>query len=136
MKYISALLSHLRITQLLLPILLSAVLAFTTSCNAKTNETVTQPGMVQLNNAQRGLLPGAKSANGKGTVQLDQIEKKAEEAINSPARSLKTIEERSKGALNEVQGNAADQDKMNRSNDRKLPVVKQTEKALNKMKNG
>jgi hypothetical protein len=114
MKYISALLSYLRPTQLLLPILLSAVLAFTSGCNAKTNETVAQPGM----------------------IQLDQIEKKAEQAIDSPAMSRKTIEERSKGALNEVQGDAADQNKMNRSNDRKLPVVKQTEKALNRMKNG
>ncbi len=127
MKYISALLSYLRPTQLLLPILLSAVLVFTSACTAKTAENVSQPGMVQLD---------SKSAPSKGTVQLDQIEKKAEQAIDSPATSLKTIEERSKGALNEVQGDAADQSKMNRSNDRKLPVVKQTEKALNKMKNG
>jgi hypothetical protein len=136
MKYISALLSYFRPTQLLLPILLSAVLVFTSACNAKTTETSSQPGMLQLNNSQRGLPSGSKSAASKGTVQLDQIEKKAEEALDSPAMSLKTIEERSKGGLNEAQGDAADKDKMNRSSDSKLPVVKQTEKALNKLKNG
>lgn len=112
MKYISALLSHLRPVQMLLSALLCAVLFFASSFPA---------------------LAG-KSAPTKGTVQLDKIEQKTQEAIDSPATSLKTIEERSKGSLNEVQGGAADRDKMIRSNDTELPVVKQAEKALDKMK--
>lgn len=113
MKYISALLSHLRPVQMLLSALLCAVLFFASSFPA---------------------LAG-KSALTKGTVQLDKIEQKTQEAIDSPATSLKTIEERSKGkgSLNEVQG-TADRDKMIRSNDTELPVVKQAEKALDKMK--
>jgi hypothetical protein len=111
MKYISALLSHLRPVQMLLSALLCAVLFFASSFPAIAG----------------------KSASTKGTVQLDKIEQKTQEAIDSPATSLKTIEERSKGSLNEVQG-TADRDKMIRSNDTELPVVKQAEKALDKMK--
>jgi hypothetical protein len=111
MKYISTLLSQLRPMQMLLSILLSAVLFFASGFPALA----------------------AKSALNKGTVQLDKIEQKAEEAIDSPAMSLETIVERSKGSLNEVQGGAADRNKMNRSNDSTLPVVKKAEKALNKM---
>ena len=78
----------------------------------------------------------SKSADTKGIVQLDKIEEKSKEALANPATSLKTIEERSQGALNEVQGGAADRDKMYRSNERnpKLPVVKQAEKTLDKIK--
>lgn len=137
MKYISALLSkllsQLRPIQLLLPILLAAVLTFASGCTTQTTQAVPSKGMEQLDNVKRGFPAVAKSDLTKGTVQLDKIERKAEEAINSPAMSLKTIEERSQGALNEVQGDAADRDKMSRSNDARLPVVKQAEKALNKM---
>ncbi len=136
MKYISALLSYLRPVQLIMPILLSTVLFFASGCTTEAAKTAPVKGMVKLENTNNRLQSGVKSSATKGTVQLDEIEKKAEEAIDSPANSLKTIEERSKGALNEVQGDAADHDKMNRSNDRKLPIVKQTEKALNKIKNG
>lgn len=106
MKYISALLSHLRPMQMLLSTLLCAVLFFTSGCSALA----------------------AKSDSTQGTVQLDQIEQKTQEAIDSPAMSLKDIQERSKGGFNEVQGDA-DRDKMSRSNDPKLPVIKQDEKA-------
>jgi hypothetical protein len=67
----------------------------------------------------------AKSPLTKGTVQLNEIEKKAEKAIDSPANLLETIVERSKGSLNEVQSGAADSKKMITSSDTKLPVVKQ-----------
>jgi hypothetical protein len=133
MKYISALLSYVRPRQLLLSMVLSTVLFFASGCTAKAVENSSAKGMVQLDDAPRGFPPAAKSATTKGTVQLDKIEQKAEEALDSPANSLKTIEERSQGALNEVQGGAADRNKMSRSNDPKLPVVKQAEKALNKM---
>lgn len=125
MKYISALLSYFHPMRLLMPILLSFVLFMTSACTSDTTQSNPVKEMVKMENTST-----------KGTVQLNEIEKKAEEAIDSPATSLKTIEERSKGALNEVQGDAADRNKMNRSNDQKLPVVKQTEKVLNKMKNG
>lgn len=112
MKYISTLLSHLRPIQILISVALSAVLVFTSSF----------PSLA------------ANSSLSKGTVQLDKIEQKTEQALDDPATTLETIEERSQGALNEVQGRA-DRNKMNRSNDKELPVVKQAEKALNQMKN-
>jgi hypothetical protein len=112
MKHISALLSHLNPIQILLSIALSAVLVFTS-------------GFPVL---------AASSPVTKGTIQLDKIEQKTEQALENPATTLETIEERSQGALNEVQG-SADRNKMSRSNDKKLPVVKQAEKALDKIKN-
>jgi hypothetical protein len=77
----------------------------------------------------------AQSATTKGVEQLNQIEEQSKQALENPANSLESIEERSQGALNEVQPNAADRDKMHRSNDTKLPVVKQVEKAIDKLKN-
>jgi hypothetical protein len=69
----------------------------------------------------------------EGTVQLDKIQEKTQTAIDSPATDLKTIEERSKGGLNEVQG-SADYEKMNNPDDTELPVVEKAEKALGKIK--
>jgi hypothetical protein len=69
----------------------------------------------------------------QGTVQLNQIQKKTQAAIDSPATDLKTIEERSKGGLNEVQG-SADYEKMNNPDDAELPAVEKAEKALGKVK--
>jgi hypothetical protein len=69
----------------------------------------------------------------EGTVQLDQIQEKTQAAIDSPATDLKTIEERSKGGLNEVQG-SADYEKMNNPDDAELPVVEKAEKVLGKIK--
>jgi hypothetical protein len=69
----------------------------------------------------------------QGTVQLDKIQEKTQAAIDSPATDLKTIEERSKGGLNEVQG-SADYEKMIDSEDTELPVVEKVEKALGKAK--
>jgi ABC-type uncharacterized transport system auxiliary subunit len=130
MKYISALLSHLRPARILLSALLSAVLIFGSGCSnsAPTKE------ITQIENIKRGFPPSEKSPITKGTVQLNEIEKKAEKAIDSPANSLETIVERSKGSLNEVQSGAADSNKMITSNDTKLPVVKQAEKAIENMK--
>jgi ABC-type uncharacterized transport system auxiliary subunit len=130
MKYISALLSHLRPARILLSALLSAVLIFGSGCSnsAPTKE------ITQIENIKRGFPPSEKSPVTKGTVQLNEIEKKAEKAIDSPANSLETIVERSKGSLNEVQSGAADSNKMITSNDTKLPVVKQAEKAIENMK--
>jgi hypothetical protein len=69
----------------------------------------------------------------QGTVKLDEIQQKTQEAIDAPAMSLKSIEERSKGGLNEVQGDA-DYGKMIDSNDAKLPVVEKAEEAIDKAK--
>jgi hypothetical protein len=113
MKYLSTLLSHLRPMQMLLSILLLATLFFSSGFPA---------------------LAG-KSSPTKGTVQLDKIEQKTQKAVDSPPMSLQTIQERSEGGLNEVQGHA-DRNKMIRSNDTELPMVKQAEKALQKAKKG
>jgi hypothetical protein len=136
MKYISTLLSNLRPVKMLASLLLTVVLVFASGCSAET-KTGTSPTTVQLDKNIKGTLPmSSKSAATKGIVQLDKIEAKSKEALDNPATSLKTIEERSQGALNEVQGGAADRDKMYRTNERnpKLPVVKQAEKTLNKIK--
>lgn len=136
MKYISTLLSNLRPVKMLASLLLTVVLVFASGCSAEA-KTGANPETVQLDkNIKRTLPMSSKSADTKGIVQLDQIDKKSKEALDNPATSLKTIEERSQGALNEVQGGAADRDKMYRSNERnpKLPVVKQAEKTLNKIK--
>jgi hypothetical protein len=108
MKYLTTLLSNIRPIQFVISIALSAVLAFVSSFPAL--------------------------AANKGIDQLPQIEEQSKEALDNPANSLKEIEERSQGALNEVQPKAADRDKMYRSNETKLPAVKQVEKAIDKMK--
>jgi hypothetical protein len=130
MKYVSALLSRLRPVRILLSVLLSAVLLFSTGCSDSTSTK----GSAQMQNIKQNLPSSGKSPVTKGTVQLNEIEKKAEKAIDSPANSLETIVERSKGSLNEVQSGAADSNKMITSNDTKLPVVKQAEKAIENMK--
>ena len=136
MKHISALLSNLRPVKMLASLLLTVVLMFASGCSSEA-KTGANPETVQLDkNIKRTLPMSSKSADTKGIVQLDKIEEKSKEALANPATSLKTIEERSQGALNEVQGGAADRDKMYRSNERnpKLPVVKQAEKTLDKIK--
>lgn len=136
MKYISTLLSNLRPVKMLASLLLTVVLVFASGCSGEA-KTGANPETVQLDkNIKRTLPMSSKSADTKGIVQLDKIEEKSKEALANPATSLKTIEERSQGALNEVQGDAADRDKMYRSNERnpKLPVVKQAEKTLDKIK--
>jgi ABC-type uncharacterized transport system auxiliary subunit len=132
MKYIAALLSHLHPVRILLSVLLSAVILFSAGCSdsASTKENVS------MENIKRDFTASEKSPLTKGTVQLNEIEKKAEKAIDSPANSLETIVERSKGSLNEVQSGAADSKKMITSSDTKLPVVKQAEKAIANMKKG
>jgi hypothetical protein len=70
----------------------------------------------------------------QGTVQLDKIQEKTQEAIDAPATDLKTIEQRSKGGLNEVQG-AADYDKMANPDDTESPVEKVLDKVKAKTQN-
>lgn len=130
MKYVSALLSRLRPARILLSVLLSAILLFSTGCSDSTSTK----GSAQMQSIKQNLPSSGRSPVTKGTVQLNEIEKKAEKAIDSPANSLETIVERSKGSLNEVQSGAADSSKMITSNDPKLPVVKQAEKAIENMK--
>jgi ABC-type uncharacterized transport system auxiliary subunit len=114
MKYISTLLANIRPVKMFMSILLTAVMVFASGCTgASAKDTKT----VQIENIKRGYPPIAKSDPKKGTVQLDKIEQNTERAINAPT-SLKTIEERSKGALNEVQG-AADRNKMSNPNNSK-----------------
>ena len=111
MKYVSAMLSNLRPMQMLMSALLAAVLVFTSGLSALA----------------------AQSPTTKGVEQLDQIDKKSKEALENPATTPEEIADRSKGALNEIQGNAADRDKMYRSKDTTPPVIKQAERALNKL---
>jgi hypothetical protein len=113
MKYIATSLSNIRPMQMLMSILLSAVLIFASGFPALA----------------------AKSATTKGVEQLNKIDEKSKEALENPATSIESIEERSQGALNEVQPDAADRNKMYRSNDTKLPVVKQAERTIEKLKN-
>lgn len=127
MKYISALLSKLAPAKVLLSVLLAAVLLLSSACSDSAS--------VKDSSSMMSSSPG-KSSLMKGTVQLNEIEKKAEKAIDSPANSLETIVERSKGSLNEVQSGAADSEKMITSSDTKLPVVKQAEKVIADMKKG
>jgi hypothetical protein len=108
MKYISTLLANIRPVRMFLSILLTAVMVFASGC---TGASAKDAKTVQIENIKRGYPPVAKSDSTDGTVQLDKIEQNTEKALNAPAKSLKTIEERSKGALNEVQG-AADRNKM------------------------
>ena len=110
MKYISTLLSNLRPMQMFMSILLTVVMVFASGCTGASAKEATSKA-VQIENIKRGYPPVAKSNATDGTVQLDKIEQNTEKAIDNPAMSLKTIEERSKGALNEVQG-AADRNKM------------------------
>jgi hypothetical protein len=112
MKYIASLLSNLRPMQMLVSLVLSAVLILSSGFPAFA----------------------AKSAPTKGVDQLPKIEEQSKEALDNPAMSLKEVEERSQGALNEVQPGAADRDKMYRSSDPTPPVVKQAERAIDKMK--
>ncbi len=70
----------------------------------------------------------------QGTVQLDKIQEKTQAAIDSPATDLKTIEERSKGGLNEVQG-SADYGKMENPDEPGLSVEKTLGKIKAKAKN-
>jgi hypothetical protein len=116
MKYLASLLSNIRPVRILVSIFFSAVLLFGSSFPALASQ----------------------SATTKGVEQLDKIEEKSKEALDSPANSLEEVEQRSQGALNEVQPKAADRDKMYRTAERspKLPVVKQAEKAIDKLKNG
>jgi hypothetical protein len=74
----------------------------------------------------------ASSAPTDGVVQMNEILDKAEEAIQSPATNLKTIQERSKGGLNEIQG-TADYGKMTNSGDPETPVAKKAEEVLDKI---
>jgi hypothetical protein len=113
MKYISSLIASIRPVRTILAVFFAAVLAFGSGSSALASQ----------------------SATTKGVEQLNQIEEQSKEALEKPANSLKEIEERSQGALNEVQPNAADRDKMHRTSDTKLPVVKQVEKAIDKLKN-
>ncbi|WP_310417395.1 hypothetical protein [Chamaesiphon sp. OTE_8_metabat_110] len=113
MKYLSALFVNIRPLRMLMSIVLSAVLVFASSFPA---------------------LAG-KSPTTKGVEQLPQIEEKSKEALAKPAMSPESIEARSQGALNEVQPEAADRDKMYRSSDTMPPAVKQVEKAIAKLKN-
>ena len=108
MKYISTFLSNIRPVRMFVSILLTAVMVFTSGC---TGASAKDAKTVQIENIKRGYPPVAKSDSTKGTVQLDKIEQNTKKAINDPATSLKTVEKRSQGALNEVQG-AADRNKM------------------------
>ncbi len=107
MRHFSAFLSRLLPMQMLLSTLLFITLFFTSAL----------PAMATSN------------APDKGAVQLDEITQRSEEVADSTAMSINPLDKPAEGGLNEVQGNA-DRDKMIRSNDTELPVVKQVKKAL------
>jgi hypothetical protein len=110
MKYLSTLLLNLRPMQILMAILLSVTLFFT-GANS---------------------ILAARSHPTEGTVQLDKIEQKTQKAIDSPATSLESIQKRSEGGFNEIQG-TADRGKMIRSDESPLPAIEDAQKALDKM---
>lgn len=72
----------------------------------------------------------------KGTAQMPETMKAAEDVAKSAPMSMEEIEERSKGGLNGVQGDA-DKDKMYKSNTNKPgpAVVQDVKKAIDKAKN-
>jgi hypothetical protein len=111
MKKLTRFFSQLRPVRVLFSIFFSILLIFSSSVPALAAKT---------------------SSLTKGTVQLDKIEQKTQEAIDSPTTSLKEIEKKGDGGINEIQGRA-DREKMIRSKGTELPIVKQTEKSLNKM---
>jgi hypothetical protein len=111
MKNLTKFFSHLRPVRVLLSIFFSVILIFSSSFPA---------------------LAAKSSSLTKGTVKLDKIEQKTQEAIDSPTTSLKEIEKKGKGGINEIQG-SADREKMISSKSTELPIVKQTEKALDKI---
>jgi hypothetical protein len=111
MKKLTKLFSQLHPLRVLLSIFFSIILIFSNSIPALAAKT---------------------SPLTKGTVQLDKIEQKTQEAIDSPTTSLKEIEKKGDGGINEIQGRA-DSNKMIRSKGTELPIAKQTEKALDKM---
>ncbi len=115
MKYISTLLANLRPMQMFMSILLTAVMVFASGCTGASAKNTPTAETVQIENIKRDFPSVVNSDSNKGTVHLDKIEQNTEKALEEPATSLETIEERSKGALNEVQG-TADRNKMNRSN--------------------
>lgn len=114
MKYISAAITNLRPVRTLFAVLFAAVLVFSSSFSA---------------------LAATSSVN-KGVEQLDKIEAKSKEALENPATTPEEIAARSQSGLNEIQGDAADRNKMYRSNDPTPPVVKQVEQAIDKLKKG
>lgn len=72
----------------------------------------------------------------KGTAQMPEAMKAAEDvAAKSAPMSLEEVEERNKGGLNEIQGDA-DKDKMYNSNTNKPgpAIVKDIKKAIDKVK--
>jgi hypothetical protein len=111
MKYSSPQLVQMRFARMLLSALLVAMIFVATSLP---------------------VMAGSSDAT-QGTVQLDKIQQKTQEAIDSPANSMEKIEERSAGGLNEVQG-TADYEKMNNSGNTKIPAVEKIEKGLDKAK--
>lgn len=117
MKKLASLLSNIRPVRSLLSIFFAAVLIFGSSFPA---------------------LAAKSDTNSKGIDNLPQIEDKSLETLDKPPLTLDEVAERSQGALNEVQPNGADRDKMYRNTESspKPPVIKQAEKALDKLKNG
>jgi hypothetical protein len=115
MKSLTKFFSQLHSVRVLLSIFFSIILIFSNSVPA---------------------LAAKASSLTKGTVQLDKIEQKTQEAIDSPITSLeanqKDIQKKDDKGLNLIQG-SADRGKMIRSKGTELPIVKQTEKALDKM---
>ena len=111
MKHFPDCLSRLRPKQMLLSTLLVITLLFASAL----------PAMA------------AKSMPSKGIEQLDEITQRSESIADTPAMSINPIDKPPEGGINEVQG-TADSDKMIRSKNTELPVVKQAKKALKKMR--
>lgn len=107
MKYFLAFLSRLFPIQMLLSALLFITLFFSSVL----------PAMA------------AKSAPDSGVVQLDKITEKTEAAAKTPAMSLNPIDQPTPEGPNEIQGKA-DRNKMVRSDETELPVIKQVKEAL------
>jgi len=110
MKRISELLSSIRPIRLVLSSILCAVMFFAGGCSSLAAKTT----------------PASPE---EGTVQLDEIGIKSQQAIDNPQGVTKSNER----GINEVQG-SANSDKMIRSDRSKSPAVEKVEEVLSNVK--
>jgi hypothetical protein len=85
--------------------------------------------LMSSNPAQAAKTP--RSQPTEGTIQLDKIMEKSEDAAHSAPMSLEKVEQRSSEGLNEVQG-AADKNKMKSGNSQPV-MVEKFDKAVDKV---
>lgn len=77
----------------------------------------------------------AKSDSTEGSVRLDNVQKKSEEALRHPPLDMQSVQDESNQGLNEIQG-AADVQDMNRpsNSQRATSIEEKAEQILEKVK--